>query len=55
MHCLLPEDPLQVLGPGVLHLPAECLECVCVLGFPFPVPDLKAQAAVTAVVSQAYI
>lgn len=55
VNCLLPQDPLQVLGPGILHLLAYCLKCVCVLGFPLPEPDLKTQATVTAVLSHAYI
>lgn len=55
VYCLLPQDPLQVPGPGLLQLPANCLKCVCVLGFPLPEPDLKTQATVTAVLGQAYI
>lgn len=55
VYCLLPQDPLQVLSPGIFHLPASCLKCVCVLGFPLPEPDLKTQATVSAVLSQAYI
>lgn len=55
VYCLLPQDPLQVLGPGVLHLSADCLKCVCVLSFSLPEPDLKTQATVTAVLGHAYI
>lgn len=55
VHCLIPQDPLQILGPSLFQLPANCLKRVRVLGFPFPEPDLKTQAAVTAVLSQAYI
>lgn len=55
VHCLLPQDPLQVPGPGLLQLPAACLKRVRVLGFPLSEPDLKAQAAVAAVLGQANI
>lgn len=55
VHCLLPQDPLQVPGPGLLQLPAACLKRVRVLGFPLAEPDLKAQAAVAAVLGQANI
>ncbi len=55
VYCLLPQDPLQVLGPGILDLPANCLKCVCVVGFPLSEPDLKTQATVTTVLGQAYI
>lgn len=55
VYCLLPEDPLQVLGPSLLHLPAHCLQHVSVLGFPLPEPDLKTQATVTAVLGHAYV
>lgn len=55
VYCLLPKDPLQVLGPGVLHLLVNCLKCVCVVGFPLPEPDLKTQATVTTVLGQANI
>lgn len=55
VHCLLPQDSLQVLCPGILHLPANCLKCVCILSFPLPEPYLKTQATVTAVLGQAYI
>lgn len=52
---LLPQDPLQVPGPEVLHLPADGLKRVRVLGFPLPEPDLKAQPTVAAVLGHAHI
>lgn len=55
VHCLLPQDPLQVFGPSLLHLPAHGLEYVRVLGFPFPEPDLKTQATFSAVLGHAYV
>lgn len=55
MYGLLPQDPLQVLGPGLLRPPAACLQRVRVLAFPLSEPDLKAQAAVSAVLGHAYI
>lgn len=55
VHRLFPQDPLQVPGPGLLHLPANYLKCVCVLGFPLSEPDLKTQTTVPAVLGQAYI
>lgn len=55
MNCLLPQDPLQVPGPGLLHRPANRLKRVRVLSFPLPEPDLETQAGVAAVLGQAYI
>lgn len=42
---LIPQDPLQVGGPGSLRLHAGCSECVRVLPFPLVEPDLEAQSA----------
>ena len=55
VYSLFPKDSLQVLGPGTLYLPVDCLKCVCVLGFPLPEPDFETQASVTAVLGQAYV
>ena len=55
VHRLLPEDALQVPGPSLLHLSANCLEHIGVLRFPLPEPDLKTQAAVAAVLGHAYV
>ena len=52
---LLPQDPLQVFGPGFLHPSANSLKRVCVLAFSLSEPDLKTQAAVTAVLGHAYV
>ena len=43
---LLPEDALQVGGPGALHLQAEGPQGVCVLPLPAADPQLKAQRVV---------
>lgn len=55
MNCLLPQDPLQVSGPGLLHVWVHSLKRVRVLSFPLPEPDLETQASVAAVLGQAYI
>lgn len=55
VYSLFPQDPLQVLGPGLLHFPSNCLQCVCVLTFPLSEPDLKTQATVTGVLGHAYV
>lgn len=43
--CLVPEYPLQVRGPGFLHLETGGLQSERVLIFPPPDPDLKTQTA----------
>lgn len=55
MYGLLPQDPLQVLGPGLLRLPAACLQGVRVLAFPLSEPDLETQASVSTVLGHADI
>lgn len=47
---LIPQDPLQVGGPGSLRLHAGCSECVSVLPLPLVEPDLEAQTAHAGVV-----
>lgn len=47
--CLVPQYPLQVSGPGFLHLQAGRLQSVGVLMFPPADPDLKTQTAHTGV------
>lgn len=44
---LIPQDPLQVGGPGFLHLHAGGPQGVGVLTFSPAEPDLKTQAAHT--------
>lgn len=48
-YCLLPQDLLQVFGPGLLHLLVSRLKHVSVLRFPLSEPNLKTQAAVPTV------
>jgi len=48
---LIPQNPLQVGGPGFLHLHAGGLQGVGVPTFPPAEPDLKTQTAHTGVVS----
>ena len=42
---LVPQYPLQICGPGFLHLHARSLQRVCVLTFPPAEPDLKTETA----------
>ena len=55
MQRLLPQDACEVLGPGLLHLPAGGLQGVGVLGLPPPEPDLETQTAAAAVVGHAQV
>lgn len=50
MSGLIPQNPLQVGGPGFLHLHAGGLQGVRVLAFSPAEPDLKTQTAHTRVV-----
>ena len=55
MQRLFPEDACEVLGPGLLHLPAGGLEGVGVLALPPSEPDLETQAAAATVMGHAQV